>query len=75
MKRDYANSFVRFVLEHSIRHRDAIMKLLLDSEVAERYSQLARESVAKQRQIEAADNVSFETYVQRYLSPERLTVG
>jgi glutamate--cysteine ligase len=74
MKRDYANSFVRFVLEHSFRHRDAIMKLPLDSEVAERFSQLARESVAKQRQIEAADSVPFATYVQQYLSPERLTV-
>lgn len=74
MKQNYANSFVRFVLEHSIRHRDAIMKLPLDSEVAERYSQLARESMAKQRQIEAADNIPFATYVQQYLSPERLSV-
>jgi glutamate--cysteine ligase len=62
------------VLAQSIRHREAICKLPLSPEAAERFAQLAEEARAKQRQIEAADTVPFETYRQQYLSPERLSV-
>jgi glutamate--cysteine ligase len=74
MERDFENSYVRFVLAQSIRHRDAIRKLPLSPEAAERFAQLAEEARAKQRQIEAAETVPFEIYRQQYLSPERLNV-
>ena len=74
MERDYENSYVRFVLAQSIRHRDSILQLPLAPELAARFAQLAEESREKQRKIEAADTVPFETYRQNYLSPERLNL-
>ena len=74
MTRDFDNSHVRFALTQSVLHRDAIWKLPFSKEIAERYGRLAEGSLVKQRQIEAADSISFEAYLERYLSPERLTV-
>jgi len=72
MGRDHGNSYVRFVLKQSLKHREALLKLPLDSEIADRFVHLAEASLAEQRQIEAADTVPFETYRQQYLSPLRL---
>ena len=74
MEREHDKSYVRFVLAQSQRHRDAIWKLPYPAEVAERFARLAEGSLVKQRQIEAADTIPFETYRQRYLAPERLNV-
>jgi glutamate--cysteine ligase len=74
MARDYGNSYVRFVLAQSVRHRDAILQLPFPSDVEERFARLAKESVARQREIEAADTVPFEVYRQKYLDPARLRV-
>ena len=65
MEQEHEKSYVRFVLAQSQRHRDAIWKLPYSAEVAEG-------SLVKQRQIEAADTLPFETYRQQYLAPERL---
>ena len=70
----YDNSYVRFVLAQSRAHRDAILKLPLAPEVAERFARLAEQSLAEQRRIEASDTVPFETYRQRYLSAPNLNV-
>jgi glutamate--cysteine ligase len=74
MDREHGNSYVRFVLMQSIRHRDAIWKLPFPVELGNRFARLAEGSLVKQRQIEAADTVPFETYRQQYLSPRRLNV-
>jgi glutamate--cysteine ligase len=74
MAHDHGNSYVRFVLAQSRAHRDAILKLPLPLDVAERFARLAEESLVEQRRIEAADTVPFETYRQRYLSPPGLNV-
>jgi glutamate--cysteine ligase len=74
MAREHDNSYVHFVLMQSIRHRDTIWKLPFAAELGNRFAHLAEGSLVKQRQIEAADTVPFETYRQRYLSPSRLTV-
>jgi len=74
MQRDYDKSYTRFVLTQSIRHKDTITKLPLPAEVVERYERLARDSLAKQRAIEAADTLPFDAYLRQYLSPERLVV-
>jgi glutamate--cysteine ligase len=74
MAREHGNSYVHFVLMQSIRHRDTIWKLPFPAELGNRFARLAEGSLVKQRQIEAADTVPFETYRQRYLSPTRLNV-
>jgi hypothetical protein len=74
MEREHDKSYVRFVLAQSQRHRDAIWKLRFAADVAERFTRLAEGSLVKQRQIETADTIPFETYRQQYLAPERLNV-
>ena len=74
MARDHGNAYVRFALAQSLRHRDTICNLPLSADVIGRFARLADESLAKQRAIEAADTVPFETYRQQYLSPLRLIV-
>jgi glutamate--cysteine ligase len=72
MARDHNNSYVHFALAQSRAHHDAIMKLPLSEEVANRFALQAQESIVEQRRIEAADAVPFETYRQQYLAPIRL---
>jgi glutamate--cysteine ligase len=72
MARNHGNSHVRFTLAESLSHRGTLLGIPLRPEVEERFARLARESLEKQRKIEAADRVDFETYRQRYLNPELL---
>jgi glutamate--cysteine ligase len=72
MARDHGNSYTRFVLTQSLAHRDAILQLPFAADVAERYAQLAEQSLIAQHGIEAADKLPFETYRQLYLAPVRL---
>ena len=70
--RDHGNSFVRFVLSQSIKHRETILALPLAPDVVERYAHYAEASLAEQREIEASDRLPFEAYRQLYLAPIRL---
>ena len=72
MKRDYGNSYVKFVLAQSRAHRDTIMKLPLAPDVAERFERMAQESIEEQKRIEAGDTIPFEAFRQLYLAPIRL---
>jgi glutamate--cysteine ligase len=72
MARNHANSHVRFTLAESLAHRGTLMGIPLRAQDEERFARLARESLDKQKKIEAADRVDFETYRQRYLNPELL---
>ena len=72
MARDHGNSHVRFVLAQSRKHRSAILELPMAPEVAGRFAQLAEESMAGQKRIEAADTLPFESWRQLYLAPFRL---
>jgi glutamate--cysteine ligase len=74
MAREYGNAYVHFVLAQSIAHRETILKLPYSANIAERFERLARESIARQREIEAADSLPFEAYLQKYLSPASLNV-
>jgi glutamate--cysteine ligase len=67
---NYDSSYTRFVLDHSLKHRAALLAQPFDEESARRFEQLARESLEEQRRIEAADNMSFEEYRQRYLTAQ-----
>ena len=75
MARDHGNTYVRFVLAQSVAHRDTILKLPLSADVSKRFARLARESLGKQREIEAADTLPFEEFLEKYLSPSSLNVG
>ena len=74
MAANHDDSYVRFALAQSLRHRDTLRGQPLSAEVAARFARLAEDSHAEQRSIEAADTMPFEIYRQQYLSRERLGV-
>ena len=74
MSRNHDNSFLRFVLIESTLHKATLQHLELPREVRERFSRLAEESHVKQRELEAADTLDFETFRRQYLSHELLKV-
>jgi glutamate--cysteine ligase len=74
MARNHDNSFVRFVLVESTLHKAMLQHLEWPREVREHFARLAAESLQKQRELEAADEVDFETFRQRYLAHDLLRV-
>jgi glutamate--cysteine ligase len=74
MARNHDNSYVRFALIESTLHKATLQHLELPREVRERFNRLGAESLQNQREIEAADQLDFETFRQRYLAPNLLRV-
>jgi glutamate--cysteine ligase len=74
MARNHDNSFVRFGLVESTLHKAMLQHLEFPREVRERFSRLAAESLLQQRELEAADEIDFETFRQRYLAHDLLRV-
>ena len=74
MQRNHGGSYARFVLAESLLHRSTLLELPLPPQVEDEFAGLARASSAKQRQIEAADRIDFETYRRRYLDPQSLRI-
>jgi glutamate--cysteine ligase len=74
MARNHDNSYLRFILIESTLHKAMLQHIELPREVRERFARLAGESIQKQRELEAADEVDFETFRQRYLAPDLLRV-
>jgi len=72
MEQKHDNSYFHFAQAQSVRHQRTLLGLPLTSEVEARYTRMAAESLAAQRQIEAQDTLPFETFRQQYLSPEML---
>jgi glutamate--cysteine ligase len=72
MARNHDNAFVRYALIESTLHKSTLQHLELPKPVRERFARLAQESLLKQRELEAADDVDFETFRSRYLSHELL---
>ena len=72
MHERHGDSYTRFVLERSLAHRQALLDKPLPAETVERFARAAETSLAKQREIEAADKVPFETWRREYLKPEAL---
>ena len=69
----HGKSFPGFALAQSQRHRRALLAQPLAEGVEARFARLAEESVAAQREIEAADTVPFETYRQQYLAQDLMS--
>jgi glutamate--cysteine ligase len=59
---------VEFALARSLRHRDELLSQPLAEDAAARLQRMADDSLARQRELEAADAVPFEDYRQRYLA-------
>src|SRR6266704_2242416 len=74
MRERHENSYSRFALARSLEHAKTLRSEPLPAEVEARFARLAEESIRKQKEIEAADRVDFETYRQKYLSHESLRV-
>jgi glutamate--cysteine ligase len=71
----HGGSYLRFVLERSLRYRGAFLDEPLPAVAETRFGRLAKETIAKQRAIEARDTVPFEAFRQAYLSHESLQVA
>jgi glutamate--cysteine ligase len=71
----HEGSYFRFALAWSARHRSELQDAPLPPDVERRFAAIAAESIAEQREIEAADAVPFEQFRQKYLSPESLVPG
>jgi glutamate--cysteine ligase len=74
MARNHGNSFARFALIESTLHKASLRALELPREAREHFARLADESLMQQRELEAADDVDFETFRQRYLAHDSLRV-
>ncbi|MBI4191076.1 MAG: glutamate--cysteine ligase, partial [Betaproteobacteria bacterium] len=73
MERDHDKSYLQFVQGQSVRHRRTLLALPMAAEVNARYTRMAEESFAAQRQIELQDTLPFEMFRQQYLSPDMLS--
>lgn len=72
MATDFDSSYVRFTRARSQETKDLLLGLPFTREADGHFQALAQKSIEEQKRIEAADNVPFEVYRQRYLSAERL---
>jgi len=69
----WGTSFPAFALAQSRQHRQTLLDRPLAADAAARYRQVAADSLVAQRRIEAADDVPFETYRQRYLGQDLMS--
>jgi glutamate--cysteine ligase len=67
-------SYTRFVRQQGEASRTRILDLPFSDELAQRAARAAEASLAEQARIEAADELPFETFRQRYVAAETLLV-
>ena len=72
MAGEFDNSFVRFARARSLQTRSALLNLPFSAQDQARFKAMAQQSVDDQKKIEAADTITFDVYLEQYLSPERL---
>ena len=70
IEREHRRSYPDFALACSAEHRRALLARPLAAEALARFERLAEESRRAQREREAADDVPFETFRQRYLGQD-----
>lgn len=73
MEQNHNNSYFHFVQAQSVRQGRNLLTSPLTAAVEARYTRMAGESFAAQRQIEMQDTLPFEIYRQQYLLPEMLS--
>ena len=72
VEKTFNGSFVGFVRARSVQVKQTMLNTELPIAVQAHFEHLAQQSWDEQRQIEAADRVPFDAYLQAYLSPDRL---
>ena len=72
MREEHGGSFSAFVRSRSLQTKAQELAQPLQAYELAHFQQLAQDSLAKQREIEAADTLPFAQYLAQYLSPERL---
>jgi glutamate--cysteine ligase len=72
MARDHGNSFIAFTRALSEQTKAKLLKLPYAGGLHARMEATARQSVADQAAVEAADTLPFELFRQQYISPQRL---
>jgi glutamate--cysteine ligase len=68
----HRDSYTSFVLEQSLAHKRTLLEKPFPSEMDARFVRAAEQSLAKQKEIEAADRLPFEAWRRQYLRPEAL---
>ncbi len=66
--RDNGESFFEFAMRMSQGHREYFSSLVPNAGPHARFEEKARESLDRQRQIEASDTLSFDEFLRRYFS-------
>jgi len=64
--REKKTSFAQLTLDQSLKHANAMRNKPLTAETLQRYQQLAKESQARQKEIEQADTISFDEYMEEF---------
>lgn len=59
-------SFFELAMRESRQHRDQLRNNGLSTDTASRLEQAARDSLARQKEIEAADDISFDEFLRRW---------
>lgn len=67
-------SYMLFARQCSEALRQQLLAQVPDAPLAQRFVALARESLGKQAEIEAADTLPFEEYRRQYVSPQGLSL-
>lgn len=75
MNGDWNESYPAFVMNRSDLHRDALLAAGITTQDHDRHRRIAEQSLADQRNIEAADQVDFETFRRQYLGQDLLCCG
>jgi glutamate--cysteine ligase len=65
---------MRFAQAQSVQHRRTLLAEPLAVDTAARYAEMAEESLARQREMEARDTMPFEDFRERYVAPASLRV-
>ncbi len=72
VQEEFDGSFVAFVRAQSVKTRQAMLDLPMPEAQAAEWARMRARSLQDQADIEAADSMPFDIYLQEYLSPKRL---
>lgn len=59
-------SFAQLSLDQSLQHANSMRNPPLEPQVQQRYLQLAKDSIARQKEVEQNDSISFDEYMEEF---------
>jgi glutamate--cysteine ligase len=72
MAREFGGAYIAFILSQSAAAKRHLVAAPWPADAEARFSALTATSIAAQAEIQAADRMSFDDFLQHYLSPARL---